>query len=211
MKPPGYLVIAATVLLGTVPALAQGPVGEARAPVDTVSAAGVVRAAAMVDSVLIDRQRSEGFVDGGDFASYLMARLNIEPIPVGMGLRVEIDTTSIVLRGRIGDLPPEAAAALGPLFGMLGPETEYTGAIALTAVAREVVRFRLARVTVSGIEIPEPLVAAAMLDVGKRYPALSRTGRSLFVEIPTDARIELVPGRVRLVGPPADTTSHTQI
>lgn len=217
MKSLGHLVIAAAVLLGggwgawTVPAHAQDRLSEPRTPVDTVSDAGVGRAAAMVDSVFVDRQLTEGFVDAGDFASYLMARLNIRPIPAGMGLRVEIDSTSIVLHGRVGDLPPEALAALGPLVGMLAPETEYAGVIALAAVAREVVRFRLARVTVGGIEIPEPFVAAAMLDVGKRYPALSRSGRALFVEIPADAVVQLVPGRVRLVGPPADTTSHTKI
>ncbi len=215
MNSLGYVVIVAAVLLGggavTFPARAQAQVSERHAPVDTVSDAGVVRAAAMVDSVFVDRQLTEGFVDAGDFASYLMARLNIRPIPAGMGLRVEIDSTSIVLYGRIGDLPPEALAALGPLVGMLAPETEYTGVISLTAVAREVVRFHLARVTVGGIGIPEPLVAAAMLEVGKHYPALSRSGRALFVEIPTDAVVELAPSRVRLVGPPADTTSHTQI
>lgn len=213
MRLLGHLMTVAvlTAAVPTNPAHAQDLGDELPVPVDTVSDDGVVRAAAMVDSVFVDRQLAQGYVDAGDFASYLMARLNIRPIPAGMGLRVDVDTASIVLRGRIGDLPPEAAVALGPLFAMLAPETEYAGEIALTTVAREVVRFSLARVTVAGIEIPEPLVAAAMLDVGKRYPALSRTGRSLFVEIPADALVELVPGRVRLVGPPADTTSHTQI
>lgn len=174
--------------------------------VDTVSNAGVVRASALVDSVFIDRLLPEARIDPGDFASYLMARLNIRPLPQGMGLRVTVDTARIALTGRVGDLPPEAARALGPLLGMFGPDTEYGGSIELDKVAREVVRFRLAGVTVNGVAIPEPVVGAVMLDVGKQYPALSRTGRELYVEIPADAEIVLVPGGVRLIAPPADST-----
>jgi hypothetical protein len=38
--------------------------------------------------------------------------------------------------------------------------------------------------------------------VGRQYPALSRTGRDLFVEVPLDATVALAPGGVRLVAPP---------
>lgn len=177
-------------------------------PVDTVSNAGVLRSAAIVDSVFVDRTLDEAVVEPGDFASYLMARLNIRPIPEGMGLRIAVDTNRIFLRGRIGDLPREAMAALGPLLGMFPPETEYGGEIDLTKVAREVVRFRLVRVTVNGVTIPEPAVANVMLDVAKQYPALSRTGRELYVEIPRDADVRLIRGGVRLLGPPDSTSSN---
>lgn len=165
---------------------------------------GVLLASAVVDSVFVDGTLDSAFVLGGDFGSYLMARLNIWPIPRGLRLRVTVDTTGITIGGRLRDLPPEARAALGPLLGMFPPDTRVAGEISLAQVAREVVRFRLERVLVNGIALPEPLVAAVMLDVAKQYPALSRTGRALFVEVPQDARIVLATGGVWLQGPPAD-------
>lgn len=183
-------------LLGASPLIAQDAG-------DSLSTAGVYRASAVVDSVFIDRRLEEAVVPAGDFGSYLLARLGVMPIPEDLRLEVAVDTAGVVLRGRIGDLPAEARRELGPLLGMFPPTTPLTGLIRLDKVAREVVRFRLMAITVNGFPLPEPFLASVMLDVGRRYPVLGRTGRDLFVEVPADAAIVLEAGRVRLIAPPA--------
>ncbi|HEX9092622.1 MAG TPA: hypothetical protein VF902_01440, partial [Coriobacteriia bacterium] len=119
-------------------------------------------------------------------------------------IEVASDTSRIALRTRVGDLPPQARQALGPLLGMFPAETEVGGDISLRRVAREVVQFRLETVRVNGIPLPDLLVQSVLLDVGRQYPALTKSGRDLFVEIPRDASVRLAVNRVHLVGPPAD-------
>lgn len=172
------------------------------APPDSVTPAGVVRAASVVDAVFVDRTQAEGLVAVGDWASYLMARLGIIPIPPDLRIRVTGDTSRVIMASRLGDLPWEARRALGPLLRMFPPETDVAGEISLTRVAREVVRFRLETVRVNGVPLPDPLVQSALFDVGRQYPALTKSGRDLFVEVPRDALVALEPGRVRLMGPP---------
>jgi hypothetical protein len=189
----------AALALAALPAAAraQGP------PVaDSVTALGVFRASAVVDSVFVDRLADSGFVGAGDWAAYLMARLGIIPIPPGLKIRVESDTQRIKLSSLLGELPYEARRALGPLVGLLPPSTEIAGEITLSRAAREVVRFHLETVRLNGVPLPEPVVYSTMLDVGRQYPSLTRTGRDLFVQIPADAVVALVPGGVRLEGPP---------
>jgi hypothetical protein len=179
--------------------------GQQASPPDSVRQEGVLRASATVDSVFVDRRMDEGYVGAGDWASYLMARLGIYPIPRDVKIEVTSDTTRIALRTRVGDLPGEARLALGPLLGMFPPETEVSGDISLGKVAREVVHFRLETVRVNGVPLPEMLVQSVLFDVGRQYPALTKSGRDLFVEVPRDATVELVPGRIHLIGPPADS------
>ncbi len=174
-------------------------------PPDSIRPEGVQRASATVDSVFVDRQIVEGYVGAGDWASYLMARLGIFPIPRDVKIEVASDTSRIALRTRVGDLPPQARQALGPLLGLFPAETEVGGDISLERVAREVVHFRLETVRVNGVPLPDLLVQSVLLDVGRQYPALTRSGRDLFVEIPRDASVQLAVGRVHLVGPPADS------
>lgn len=189
-------------LAGLTLALAS-PVAAAQHAADSLTTAGVYRAAAVVDAVLIDRVRPEATVGPGDFGAYLLARLGVLPIPPDLKLRVAVDTGGVVLEGRIADLPEEARRELGPLLNMFPLQTAVSGFIRLEKVAREVVRFRLARITINGVPIPEPLFASVMFDVGRRYPVLTRTGRDLLVEVPRDAEVLLESGRVRLIGPPA--------
>jgi hypothetical protein len=174
-------------------------------PPDSIRQDGVMRASATVDSVFVDRLLNEGYVGAGDWASYLMARLGIYPIPTDVKIEVTSDTARIALRTRIGDLPPEARRALGPLLGMFPPQTEVGGDISLDKVAREVVHFRLETVRVNGVPLPEMLVQSVLFDVGRQYPALTKSGRDLFVEVPRDANVELGVGRVHLIGPPEDS------
>jgi len=188
---------ATLVALVAVPARAQDGV-----PTDLIRPEGVARASAVVDSVFVDQSLPQGFVFAGDWGAYLMARLGIVPIPPALKIEVLADTTRILLRTRIGDLPPEAQQALGPMLGMLPPETIVTGVIGLEKIAREVVRFRLEAVRLNDFQVPEPVLQQVMLGVGRQYPALTRSGRALLLQMPLDANVLLALGGVRLVGPP---------
>jgi hypothetical protein len=190
-------------------AIALGPaprVAAAQAADDSVSQAGVVRASAVVDAVFVDRLLPQGTVGAGDWASYLMARLGVVPIPADVRVRVRSDSGRVRISSRIRDLNAETRAALGPIAGMLPPDTEIAGDITVRHPAAEVVQFYLETVRVNGVAMPEGIVAATMLEVGRQYPALSRSGRSLFVQVPADADIRFLGGEVLLLGPPSRDT-----
>lgn len=172
---------------------------------DSVTQGGVGRASAIVDAVFVDRVLPEGTVGVGDWASYLMARLGVVPIPRDMRVMVRSDTGRVVISSRVRDLNAETRAALGPMVNMLPPETEISGEVTLLVPAREIVQFYLATVRVNGVPLPDALLAATMLEVGKQYPALSKSGRSLYVQVPADALVQILPREVRLIGPPRDT------
>lgn len=197
MRSPILLAAVAVTWPGTATAHAQHGV-----PTDSIRPIGVIRASAVVDSVFVDRTLPHGFVFAGDWGAYLMARLGIQPIPPELKIEVLADTSNILLHTRVGDLPPEALAALGPLLGFLPPETIVTGVIGLEKIAREVVRFRLDAVRIHDVPVPDPLLHQVMAGVGKQYPALTHTGRDLLIQIPLDADVVLAPGGVLLIGPP---------
>jgi hypothetical protein len=190
-------VVAATAL----PAGAQSS-DESLPASEPITNEGVVRASAAVDSVLLDGLAPERVVAAGDFASYLMARLGVVPIPVDLRFRVVPDTTVLRLTGRVADLPPEAVREIGPFVAFLDPETRLDALVALSRENLSAFRFRLVEVLIGGTRVPDDILQMVMSDVGRRYPALSRTGRDLFVEVPAGATIALVPGGVRLVAPP---------
>ncbi len=166
-----------------------------------ITAAGVLRASARVDSVFVDRSLPNARVDGGDFTAYLMARLGVHVIPPDLGYRVAVDTSTIRIGGRISDLPREARAALSQLVMLLPADTRLEARVELLPAGREAVRFHLAGATVNGLPLPEALFAPLMADIGRQYPALTATGRDLYVQIPAGARITLQPGAVLLIGP----------
>lgn len=170
-------------------------------PGEPLTNEGVVRASAVVDSVLLDRLAPERVVGAGDFASYLMARLGVVPIPADLRFRVVHDTTALRLTGTVADLPPEAVSEIGPFVAFLDPETRLDAVVTLTRENARAVRFRLTEVLVGGTRVPDDILQMVMSDVGRRYPALSRTGRDLFVETPPGASITLVPGGVRVGAP----------
>ena len=170
---------------------------------DPITNDGVVRASAVVDSVLLDGLAHDRVVAAGDFASYLMARLGVAPIPADLRFRVVPDTAVLRLTGRVADLPPEAVREIGPIIAFLDPETRLDALVALSRENPRAYRFRLTEVLIGGTRVPDDILQMVMTDVGRRYPALSRTGRDLFVEVPAGATIGLVPGGVRLVAPPA--------
>lgn len=187
MKGP-WLILA---LLGTVQAVPG-----------RITRAGVARAQAVVDSVFLDRKAAEGTIEGGDWASYLMARLGVEPLPENTQILIAVDTQHIVLTGRIQDLPAEARAMIGPLSALVDSSTVLAAEIAMLPAGPGLSHFRLQGVTIGGFPVPELILRSMLLDVGKNYPALTKSGRDLYVEIPQDGKVSLVTGAVRLSVPP---------
>ena len=135
---------------------------------------------------------------GGDFSSYLIARLGVAPIPADLTLRVVVNREHLALTGRWRDLPVRARDALGPMFAMLPLDTPVAAEIEVNRVERERVRFRLATVRVNHVPMPEMMLNALMSSVARQYRAPSQTGRDLMVRIPPDGNLELVTGWVRL-------------
>jgi hypothetical protein len=163
-----------------------------------ITRVGVARAQAVVDSVFLDRVIREGYIDGGDWASYLMARLGVEPIPENSAIGVAVDSTHVEFSGRLQDLPAEARNMMGPLAALVDSSTVITGEIVQLPAARGIAHFRLQRVRVGRFPIPEDVLRYMLFDIGARYPALTKSGRDLFVEIPTDGQVSLVPGAIRI-------------
>ena len=185
-------------ILTTIP-LAQPAPGK-------ISRAGVARAQAVVDSVFLDRKATAGDIDGGDWASYLMARLGVDPLPENTEILITVDSEQIVLSGRLQDLPPEARAMLGPVAALVDSSTVLAATIALLPAAQGLSHFRLQGVSIGRFPVPEIILRSMLLDVGEHYPALTKSGRDLYVEIPPDGRVTLVPGAVRLTARPRSTT-----
>jgi hypothetical protein len=162
---------------------------------------GVLRASALVDSVFVDRQLAKATVDGGDFAAYLLARLGARNLPPDFAFTVAIDSSLILIAGRIADLPPEARQALSQLVLLLPPDTRLEARIELAQAGREAVRFHLRTIAVQGVPIPEAFLAPLLADIGRQYPVLTASGRDLYVQVPDGATMTLIPGAVQLIGP----------
>lgn len=163
-----------------------------------LSDAGVYRAAALVDSVYVDRLNHEAFVEGGDFASYLVARLGVRPVPDNLAIDVTVDTAAVTLSGRVQDLPEAVRAQLGPALMFLDPSSVIAADVSLVRARVGVVRFHLRNLIVNGVALPEAILAPLMAQVGANYPALTSTGRDLLVAIPDDGTMRLAAGGVRV-------------
>jgi hypothetical protein len=186
---------------------APAPAAPAPATPGRLSNAGVYRAAALVDSVYVDRLNREAFVDGGDFASYLVARLGVRPVPDNLAIDVTVDTGAVTLSSRVQDLPEAVRAQLGPALMFLDPSSVIAADVSLLRARVGVVRFHLRSLLVNGVALPEAILAPLMAQVGASYPALTSTGRDLLVAIPDDGTMRLAAGGVRVTvrqtGPPA--------
>jgi hypothetical protein len=188
-----FLAILLTLLPAAAPLVAQSPSTR-------LSRCGVVRAQAVVDSVFLDRTAGTGTIWGGDWASYLMARLGA-PLPDTTAIEVEVDSEHITMSGRIKDLPPEARATLGMLSALVDSSTVLTADVVLLPADKGLAHFRLRAVSIGIYPVPEVMLRSMLLDIGERYPALTRSGRDLYVQIPPDGRVTLVPDAVRLEAP----------
>ena len=190
------VLLSATLITGAATAQTDSAAGPRR-----IAPEGVFRASALVDSVFVDRQLSQATVDGGDFAAYLLARLGARNLPPDFAFTVEVDSELFRIGGRIADLPPEAKQALSQLVLLLPPGTRLEARIELAAAGREAVRFHLRTITVQGVPIPETFLAPLLADIGRQYPALTASGRDLYVQVPAGAKLTLIRGAVLLTGP----------
>ena len=163
---------------------------------------GVVRAQAVVDSVFLDRTSAVGTIEGGDWASYLLVRLGVNPFPDSTEFLVAVDSSHITFSGQIRDLPPDARAMIGPLSALVDSNTVLVADIVQLPANKGLAHFRLRGVSVGGFSVPDLVLHSMLLDIGERYPALTESGRDLYVEIPPDGRVTLVQGGVRLTAPP---------
>ena len=163
-----------------------------------LSDAGVYRASALVDSVYVDRLSPEAFVEGGDFASYLVARLGVRPVPDNLAIDVAVDTGAVTLSGRVQDLPEAVRAQLGPALMFLDPSSVIAADVSLQRARVGVVRFHLRSLLINGVALPEGILVPLMAQVGANYPALTSTGRDLLVAIPEDGTMRLAQGGVRV-------------
>ena len=166
-----------------------------------ITPAGVARAQAVVDSVFLDRKAREGFIEGGDWASYLMVRVGVTPLPDSIGIQVSTDSQAISFTGRIQDLPPEGREMMGPLLALMDSTTMLRADVVLLPSAKGLVHFQLSRVTVGGFPVPEIVLRSMLFNIGDRYPELTKSGRDLFVQIPPDGAVVLVKDGVRIRAP----------
>jgi hypothetical protein len=199
----GWIVRSVCGILALVPLFARP--GTAQVTGDTawrpITAGGILRASALVDSVYIDRQLPQAKVDGGDFTAYLLARVGAGAVPPDFGYRVAMDTTKVRIGGRVSDLPAEARQSLSQLIMFLPPSTWLEADVRLLPAGREGVRFHLQGASVQGIPVPEAVLTPLLSSVGKQYPALTASGRDLYVQLPSGAGMALEPGAVRLTAP----------
>jgi hypothetical protein len=172
---------------------------------------GVVRATATVDSVFVARTAKSGRVEGGDWGSYLLARLGAGAIPDTLAIVIAVDTAHIEVHGRLQDLPLEARRLLGPLATMVDSSTVVAADVALQRTGREIVRFYLRGIKINGFPFPEFLLGPMMAQVGRQYPALTASGRDLYVQIPPDGSVRLGDGAVLIatVAAPSDSSRST--
>jgi len=205
------------VLIGlATPAVAQIP-ATLGTPVDPslrwmpISMSAIPRVAGKVDSVFIDRKLPAHTVSGGDWVSYMAARLGALPIPDSTGIRVAVDSTRIVVDGRIMDLPPETRVLFGPMMMLVDTSTTLRAEVIIGPSGPGVVRFVLATIIVNGYPIPESILAPFLLRVGARYPVLTKTGRELLVAVPPDGKVSLIHDGVRLwIDPSAQNATPPQ-
>lgn len=185
------------------PVLAQVP-ASLGTPVDPslqwnpISMGAIPRVAGKVDSVFIDRKLPEHTVSGGEWVSYMAARLGALPIPDGTGIRVAVDSTRIVVDGRIMDLPPETRSLFGPMMLLVDTTSTLRAEVIIGPSGPGVVRFVLATIIVNGFPVPESILAPFLARVGQQYPVLTKTGRELLVALPPDGKVSLVRDGVRL-------------
>lgn len=193
--------IAQTALLLAASLMTAAPVAAQNGPAtrwSRLSMAGVARASAQVDSVFIDRTGRETVVSGGDWVSYMAARLGALPIPDSMGIRVAVDTQRILVRGRIMDLPEETRGLFGPMLFLVDSTTMLEATVVMAPTRPGVIRFVLTTISVNGFLIPEAVLRRFLANVGRQYPVLTETGRELLVATPPDGRVTLMQDGVRV-------------
>jgi hypothetical protein len=193
-------------LLAGAPSLAAQQPGDSTG--SRITDAGVLRAAAKVDSVFIVRNTLVDTVDIGDFAGYLLARLGVPPFGDSLAFRVTADTAQIRITGRLMDFPPEARGELGVIFSFIDSTATFRADIGMPQHAGGIMKFRLLRVVVGGLPIPELLLLPALAEYARRYPVLASGGREFLVAMPLEATATLVRNGLELRMP--EPTGHPE-
>ena len=192
---------------GVCASLILGPIGANRASAQNptlpvagspITNAGVTRAGGAVDSVFVDRQKTSDTVDIGDFTAYLLARLGVPRLDDSLGFRVASDSSRIRIRGRLMDFPSQTRTELGPIFSFVDSAAVFVAELSMPQAQFGVMRFRLERVTVGGITIPDFFLSPALAEYTRRYPVLSAGGREFLVAMPPEARTWLIADGIRL-------------
>ncbi len=156
-----------------------------------ITTPGVTRASATVDSVFVDKRSRAGRVDVGDFTAYLLARLGVPPFPDSLAFLVTSDSARIRIRGRLMDFPPSARAELGPIFSFVDSTSSFMAELSMPQRDNGVMRFRLERLLVRDIPLPEFLFLPALNEYARRYPVLTSGGREFLVAIPVEATVAI--------------------
>ncbi|MDZ4674139.1 MAG: hypothetical protein SGI84_06770 [Gemmatimonadota bacterium] len=192
-----FLLLPAAVLCLAGSAGAQSRNGGS-APIDSVSIEGILRASAVVDSVFVDRLAKAGEIAPGDFGAYLLARLGVEPFPEDLAWRVRADSGILMIHGRFKDLPEESRGLFGTLLLFVDSTTTLAAEVRTRPAGPGLARFRLERVLVNGIAVPEFVMTSILNSVGREYPALTESGRDLYLQVPPEGRVLILPGRIAL-------------
>ena len=166
-----------------------------------ITTPGVTRASATVDSVFVDKRARTGRVDVGDFTAYLLARLGVPPFPDSLAFLVTSDSTRIRIRGRLMDFPPSARAELGPIFSFVDSTSSFMAELSMPQRDNGVMRFRLERLLVRDIALPEFLFLPALAEYARRYPVLTAGGREVLVAMPAEAKVGMGENALELVMP----------
>ncbi|MBL0179308.1 MAG: hypothetical protein IPP98_09320 [Gemmatimonadetes bacterium] len=186
------------VLLATTPLAAQDNITPNGSRITTP---GVTRASATVDSVFVEKRSTQGRVDVGDFTAYLLARLGVPPFSDSLAFLVTSDSSRIRIRGRLMDFPPEARAELGPIFSFVDSTSSFMAELSMPQRDNGVMRFRLERLLVRDIALPEFLFLPALAEYARRYPVLTAGGREFLVAMPAEARVGIGANVLELVMP----------
>lgn len=181
-----------------VPARAQDTL-----PGSRLTNAGVVRAGSATDSVFVARTRLVDTIDIGDFASFLVAKLGGTSLYDSLAFKVTSDSLRVRISGRLMDFPPDSRAELSPIFAFLDSMSVFVAEISMPQADGGILVFRLERITVRGLTIPDLLLLAALSSYRAKYPdKLAAGGKEFHAEIPRDARAKLVHDAIVLRMPP---------
>ncbi len=191
----------ATLVILAVPVSAQMDTASSWLP-GRITNAGVARAAAVVDSVFLDKRQSSGRIGVGDFTGYLLARLGVPPFTDSLAFLVSSDTGRIRISGRLMDFPPETRSELGPIFAFVDSTSSFVAELSMPQRDHGVMRFRLERLLVRDFAVPEFLFLPALAEYARRYPVLTTAGREFLVAMPPEGWVALGANSLELGMPP---------
>ena len=193
-----WLLALALLAVATVPAHAQDTL-----PGTRLTNAGVVRAGSATDSVFVARIRLVDTINVGDFASFLIAKLGNTTLYDSLKFKVTSDSLRVRISGRLMDFPADSRGEISPIFAFLDSTSVFVAEISMPQADSGIMVFRLERLTVRGLPIPDLLVLAALSSYRAKYPdKLAAGGKEFHAEIPRLAHAKLIKDAIILRMPP---------